>query len=66
MVYILSKCCGDRIATGKTVRYLLWIAACHTARNMIISTECGEPLIRCIIDGVMPQLLQKVLRGETL
>lgn len=73
MTYILSKYfAGTRhgsptaVITGKTIRWLLFVAAYHTAQNMIITTECGEPLIRCIVDGVMPQRLQKVLRGETL
>ena len=55
---------GRKVGRGRTVRFTLLQAAYHTAQNMTISTADGEPLIRCIINGVMPQSLQKVLRGE--
>ncbi len=49
------------VAKGRTVRYLLLQAAYHDAENMLLTCDDGEPLIRCIINGVMPGSLRWVL-----
>lgn len=51
------------VAWGKTVRYLLLQAADPDANDMLLACDDGEPLVRCIINGVMPETLQQILKG---